>query len=258
MSLNLDHFVVARAALCRRVAQARAERLGRPIHGPEFDDESMAANDDDASDIPMVFHLIYRDAKGDLSGRCVTVRRLVHELADVRLMTFCHVRLRPRMFLASRIVELTDLATGELDEDGLGYFRRHPLLRQATADDVSVLGSEVLAIQACRDEITVLTFVAASDGYLVPEEHDEIVKHVLNRFPDEEVTEAGVRRRVASWVPDEAAFWRALNRLEAGEGDARALMRSLRRVIDADGRVDQAEAAFVVAIEERLRGAGRL
>jgi hypothetical protein len=255
--LNLDHFVEARAALCRRLVEARAERFGRPIKGPEFDDDGMTGAVDDPPAPPIAFHLIYHDAKRELSGRCVTLRNLKHEHTEIRVTAFCHMRHALRTFVASRIVEVTDLSTGEVDEDGLAYFRRHPLL-QGPSSDCDGRSSDLMAVQECRDEIIVLSFVAAADGWVDAGEQDEIVKHVMNRWPEEGVTEAGVRQRVRSWVPDERAFWRALTRLSAGEGDAKALMRSLRRVVDADGVIGSEEVAFVGEIEARLRSAGQI
>jgi hypothetical protein len=255
--LSLDHFVTARAALRRRISEARAERLGRPIRGSEFDDEGMLVEADDPPAPPMAFHLLYSDAKQQISGRCVTLRNLLHEIADVRLTAYCHMRHAMRTFVASRVVEATDLATGEVHEDGLAYFRTHPLLQHMTADDLAYRSSELLAVQACRDEIIILSFVGAADGDFDEAEQDEIVKHVL-LSADEPLDEGEVRRRVASWIPDERAFDRALSRMCSGEGDAKALMRSMRRVVDADGEVDAEEVAFVSEIQDRLVAAGRL
>jgi hypothetical protein len=59
-------------------------------------------------------------------------------------------------------------------------------------------------------------------------------------------------------MPDEAAFAGALSRMCAGSGSPRRLMRTMRRVVDADGEVDAEEVAFVTEIEGHLRSAGRL
>ena len=114
-----------------------------------------------------------------------------------------------------------------------------------------------MAVQACRDEIIILGFVGAADGEFDEDEQDEILKHVLLSV-DEQLNESEVRRRVQSWVPDERAFERALARMCEGEGDAKALMRSMRRVIDADGEVDPEEVAFASEVQSRLAQAGRL
>jgi hypothetical protein len=163
----------------------------------------------------------------------------------------------PRAFMASRVVEATDLATGEVFEDGLEYFGTHPLL-EGGADAIVNLSLETLALQECRDEIILLSFVAAADEIFDEDECDEVVKHVMNRFPEEGVRQAEIRRRVRNFVPDERAFEKALERMCKGGGDASALMRSMRRVIDADGDYDFEEMAFAEEIEGRLRAAGRL
>ena len=255
--LSLDHFVTARAGFRRRLTQSRAERLGRPIKGHEFDDHAMLVEVDDPPAPPMAFHLIYSDARNSLSGRCVTLRSLKHEVTDVRLMAFCYMRSAMRMFMASRVVEATDLATGEVHEDGLALFREHPLLKMMTADEAMAKSPELLALQDCRDEIIVLSFVGASDGDFDDDEQEQIVRHVMLRS-DEPLHESTIRSRVRSFVPDERAFERALNRLCAGEGDPVALMRSMRRVIDADGEVDPEEVAFAAEVQRRLEVAGRL
>jgi hypothetical protein len=255
--LSFDHFVTARAGFRRRLSEQRAERFGRPIKGQEFDDHGMLVEVDDPPAPPMAFHLVYQDAKNALSGRCVTLRNLLHEVTDVRLTAYCHMRSAMRMFMASRVVEATDLATGEVHDDGLGFFREHPMLRMMTVDDALSRSPELLALQECRDEIIILSFVGASDGEFDADEQDQIVRHVMLRS-DEPLDEAVVRRRVRNFVPDERAFDRALNRLCAGEGDPVALMRSMRRVIDADGEVDPEEIAFASEVQRRLYNAGRL
>jgi tellurite resistance protein len=161
------------------------------------------------------------------------------------------------MFMASRVVEATDLATGEIHEDGLAFFREHPLLRMMSADEVMARSPENLILQECRDEIIILSFIGASDGDLDEDEQEQIVRHVMLRS-DEPLHESTIRRRVRAFVPDERAFDRALSRLCAGEGDPEALIRSMRRVVDADGEIDPEEVAFASEVQQRLRQAGRL
>jgi tellurite resistance protein len=212
---------------------------------------------DDPPAPPMAFHLIYSDTKNALSGRCVTLRNIRHEVTDVRLTAFCHLRSQLRMFMASRVVEATDLATGEVHDDGLGFFRDHPMVRMMNAGEAASMSAEVLALQDCRDEIIILSFVGASDGEFDEDEQEQIVRHVILRS-DEALNESLIRQRVRSFVPDERAFDRALNRLCAGEGDPVFLMSSMRRVIDADGEVDPEETAFADEVQRRLAAAGRL
>lgn len=256
--LNFENFIRARAALTGRAAEQRAERFGRPIAGAAFDEDFMAGGAPDADgSAPIAFHVVYSDSKGALTGRCITVRGLREEIEEIRVSAVCHYRQALRCFLASRMVEVTDLATGEVHDDGLDFFRAHPLLRPVSADTLAGMSDELLALQETRDEVILLTMLSASDGMLHPDELDEIVKHVCYRF-DGPLDEEGIRRRVAGFVPDEHAFHLALRRICNGAGDARALMTSMRRVVDADGRISGEEVAFVAEIESRLRAAGRL
>ena len=257
-TLATQHFVAARAALRRQLAQLRAERFERLIRGPQFDDQVMTPEPDDPPAPPIVFHLLYEDAKRQLSGRCVTLRTIRMEIDEIRLGAFCHLRKMPRAFLASRIVEVTDLATGEVHEDGMSYFRFHPMLEGLNPDSLANLSLETLALQECRDEIILLSFIAAADGDADENEYDAIVTHVFNRCPDEGLNEVEVRRRVRNFVPDERGFEMALRRMCDGGGDAKALMRSMRHVVDADGDADDDEVAFAHEIESRLAAAGRL
>lgn len=255
--LGLEHFVGARAGFHRRQTENRAARLGRQIGGQAYDDVDMDIPVDAPPSPPMAFHMVYSNAKQELTGRCVTLQRADMQIAEVKLWAYCYWRRAMKSFLASRIVELTDLATGEVHDDGLAYFQEHPLLRPLTADGLASMSPELMALQECRDEVIILSFVGASDGDFDENEQDEIVKHVMYRA-DEPISEAIIRQRVRNWVPDERAFEGALRRMMAGDGDATALMRSMRRVIDADGEVDPEEVAFAAEVQGRLTAAGRL
>jgi hypothetical protein len=50
----------------------------------------------------------------------------------------------------------------------------------------------------------------------------------------------------------------AVNRLRNGRGDAKALMSSLRKLIDADGVIEPEEAAFCVSLQTDLELSNRL
>ena len=256
--LTIEHFVHARAVLARRNAGRQAARFERQVHGPNADASDMVQDFPDPTVPPLAIHMVYSDTHGKLSGRCITLRTLQEQVADVRVTGYCHMRNALRTFLASRAVEVTDLATGEVHQDGLAFFRSHPLLRPLTADALAIMSPALAAVQECRDEIILLSFLAASDGDFADSELDAIVTHVLNAVPDEGVTDHEVRAKVKAFVPDEGAFVRALRRLCDGTGEPRRLLRSMRRVVDADGEVDPEEVTFVTEIEAELRAAGRI
>jgi hypothetical protein len=254
--LSIDHFVTARAGFQRRLATDRAAQFGRAVKSQYLDDAGMLVEVDDPSTPPLGFHLLYRDAKDAVSGRCVTIRTLLDQGTDVRITALCHLRTALRMFMASRVIEVTDLVTGEVHDNGLTFFREHPLLHTAPSE-ADRASPEARAIRACQDEIVILSFVGASDGDFDDDEHEQIVRHVLLRC-DDPLDEDLVSQRIRAFVPDEQSFERALNRLCDGRGDAVSLMRSMRRIIDADGEVDPEEVAFASEVQNRLAVAGQL
>ena len=250
MELTIEAFMAARDALCERIVTARSERFGRPIKGASiFDDANMIDADlghDDAP--PLMFHLIYKDSKGDLTGRGFKLMRLGENNQTLTVGGICYLRHAYRSFVASNILELTDLSTGEVFEDGVTFFRSHPFLTRSYSHAPS---QEEQALKAMKDELTVLTFVSASDGDLHELEADEMVKFVCKNW-DEPLREDIVSARVKSLVPDSMAFTRALHRIEADSAKVRPLLRALRAVVDADGKLDVSEQIFAGHVVERL------
>jgi hypothetical protein len=247
-----------RRGLSRRAATAaHAGQLGRPLHVPPEDDPDSDFEGDILPDVPpMAFLIDYRDSRGRESRRVITVRSIKRQINDVCIVAVCHERNALRSFLASRIVAFTDIHTGEVREDALAFFAAHALAKRMTADHPMSL--ETMAMQECRDEVTILSLVAYADHDYAAEECDAIVLHVMNRVPDEGLSESEVRRRVKRLHPDEHAYLTALGRVCQGEGDAKALMCSLRKLVDADGRLAPEEVRFALEIEQRLQAAGRL
>lgn len=207
-----EHFIRARDELCARIVAVRTQRFGRVIKGVEFEDDPTMIMADLGGDEapPMAFHLIYRDAKDNLTGRGFKMVRLATKDNDITVGGVCYLRSKYRAFRASRIVELTDLATGEVFEDGVSFFTKHPLIGPSAI----MPSEEEKAIKALRDEVVVLTFIAASDGEIHEAEMDEIVKYVAFNW-DEPVDENRLRKRIISFVPDANAFHQAMNRMHA-------------------------------------------
>ncbi len=249
-------FMQARDELVARIVEARSKRFRRPIRGMAFHDDRAMIDADLTLDEtpPLVFHLIYTDAKGDLTGRGFKLMRLGQKGNDIAVGGICYMRHAYRQFLASRIVEVTDLKTGEIADDGIVFFSDHPLLglgdgRQRT--------DEEKAITKVKDELVVLTFISAADGEIHPLEMEEIVKFVMLSW-DGPLDEKIVAARVASFVPDSSAFIRVMHEICAKPGRARALERAVRAVVDADKKLHPNESAFAAYVIERLKEAGRL
>jgi len=228
---ELDEIVVRRQALSD--VQVRAI-LSEVIALPFYDEEDFEDDADDGYVAPMVFRMSYLSSGGAKTDRVVRLLKLTDIDRDIKMSAWCYHRGAYRSFLLSRIVEISDVSTGEVFEDARIFLTDCGALKPETA--------EAKALRTCSDELAILAFVGNCDGLFRPEEQDEIVKHVCYSS-DEPLDEQFIRMRVASIVPDERVFRSALKRLKSVDDERRrALQRSLRRVIDADGVIHHAEA----------------
>lgn len=244
--LGLDHFVAVKAALGAQAAATRFLEVGGRASTAHAEDSLEMPDADEAADTaPIVFHLVYEDAAGNLSQRIVTVRKVEASRAGHTLLCFCHLRRRARRFALDRVLEVFDVSTGEVHADPKAFFLCHPLLAVAESH-------EDRAFRLCTDDLTILTIVGAADGRFDPDEQDQLLVHVFDRYEDGALDEGLLRRRLSLLAPDHASFFQSLSRIRPEDG--RLLRRSLRRVVDADGQLDPAEFAFVNTIEARLGG----
>lgn len=246
--LGLDHFVAVKAALGAQAAAARFLDVGGKTSAAQAEDSVEMADADDAVDTaPIVFHLVYEDTAGNVSQRIVTVRKVEASRAGHTLLCFCHLRRRARRFALDRVLEVFDVSTGEVHPDPKAFFLCHPLLAVAESH-------EDRAFRLCADDLTILTVVGAADGRFDPDEQDQLLVHVFDRYEDGPMDEDLLRQRLSLLTPDHASFFHCLSRIRSE--DSRLLRRSLRRIIDADGQLDPAELAFVDTIEASLRRDG--
>lgn len=244
--VSLDHFVTVKAALGVEAAASRFLTIGGKTSAADsVDDAEMAGATDVAETAPIVFHLVYEDAAGNVSQRIVTVRKIETGRSGPLLLCFCHLRKRARRFALERVIEVFDVSTGEIHVDPKAFFLQHPLLAVAETH-------EDRAFRLCANDLTILTVVGAADGRFDPDEQDQLLVHVFDRYEDGALDESRLRRRLALLTPDHASFFRALSRIQPEDG--RLLRRALRRVVDADGEIAPAEHAFVETIEGYLVG----
>lgn len=246
--LSAVDFVKVQAAMAAEAAKARAMAHGRTVtavNGWE-DSGAMAAK---LAAPPLMYHLTYRDAAGDESRRIVTLRRLDPDRTGLKLICWCHEAQAVRCFSAEGIQEVFDAATGEVHDEPALFFRDHPLLNEPR-DPVDY------ALRVCKHEVNVLVAVGAADGRFDPDEQDRVLVHVFDRLPQLAMDEDLMRSRLCSMVLDVAAFEAAMLQLgRFRRGDAVALMRSLRKLVDADGRVGYEETVFVNEVQARLAAA---
>ena len=246
---DVTAFIQVRQTLAGRAAAARAAELGRDVHIPAEDSSELATPVAPTPDAPPLrIQITYRDAKGQVSRRIIVTQKILEADADFRVFAFCHQSLRVKSFLATRMLELVDLSTGEVCEDACGWFRSHPLLAPEPAADAS---PEIRALRDRRHDLAILVFLAAADGEVCEDEVDALLLHICDGC-DEALDTETLRRNLLGYAPDERAFWSALEQLGPGKAGGDALRRSLRRVAEADGRLTLEEMAFVELVQSRL------
>lgn len=244
--VSVDHFVTVKAALGTQAAAARFLNVGGKTSAADAEDSvEMAVAGDGAETVPIVFHLVYEDGARNVSQRIVTVHKIETGRSGSLLLCFCHLRQRARRFSLDRVLEVFDVSTGEVHGDPRAFFLGHPLLSVAESH-------EDRAVRLCSDDLTILTVVGAADGRFDPDEQDQLLVHVFDRYENGALDEDMLRGRLSLLTPDHASFFRSLSRVKPEDG--RLLRRSLRRIVDTDGVIDPAELAFVETIEARLTG----
>lgn len=250
-TVGAEVFALARQTLVGKAAWLRADELLGSARRP---DAVLLASEPQVSEsagesAALIYHLTYVDSGGDESVRVVTLRRIDPDRNGLKLLCWCHAAGALRHFRVDRIRQVFCIVTGEVFDGADAYFLAHPMLT-APADP------EAYALAVCRHEVSVLTILAAADGSFDPDEQERILVHVYDRCAHLDLDEGLLRRRLAKLVPDVAAFEAAMIRMgRFGAGDAVALRRSMRKLVDADGRIAPEEIAFVSEVEARLAGA---
>eukprot|EP01042_Synura_sphagnicola_P028763 gene28763-37103_t len=192
-------------ALKERVANANAAFMAKLPVKPnlandyeEQDDYSHMLGDLDEV-APIAFRMEYRGANGSTSERMVRLLKMTADGGDYKISAWCYHRNAYRLFLLSRVTEISDIATGEIFSDARAFFEDCGVLQSETP--------EAQAVRLCMNELITLSFVGACDGLFHPAEREEVVKHVFERFC-EPLIESKVHRLVGSIAPDEKAFER--------------------------------------------------
>lgn len=203
------------------------------FHDPEISEvEDNEAIDEDGYVAPIVFDMVYDGGTGAGQRRRVRLLSIRNGPTDTTFLTYCYMREKERRFKLSAVREIIDISTGEVFGIPRNFFIDCGIL--------SALTPEASAIITCGHELAILAFLGGCDGRFVPAEHDEIVKHVFDQVCAP-LDETIIRNRIALIAPDEKAFKKALKVVRLDESRKRGLIRSIRRVIDADGYLHENE-----------------
>ncbi len=208
----------------------------------DVEDHASSHNDEDYT-APLVFDMRYLNAKGETSDRRVRLSRILYQDTAVNFQAWCYMRNRYRTFKLGNVKEIIDVATGEIFDDPHAYFAECGVFEGQSP--------EARALAVCKDDLAILSLMATCDGNVHPAEIDEIVKHVFSRA-DEELDEAKIRCVVSQIAPDRNAAQSALKKLRGRDEAKRYVLRSMRRVMDADRLLNESEILLASEIISAL------
>ena len=202
------------------------------------------------------FAIDYVDSKGAESRRRITIRSVKRRTADptdILIRAYCHERGAARAFLLSRIREVIDLATGEVIGDPRAYFMAISVPGVGGPRD-----DTHQALERVRPDLQILVALARADGQFHPDEDQVILSYVASRCRDLNPDWAAVQRHIATLHPERDNYLEAVERFADADDDRVAdLLRTVRRVAEADGVLDSEEFAFIAEIRDVFADAGR-
>jgi hypothetical protein len=219
----------------------------------------------------LTFAIEYRDGKGTMSRRRITLRHLyAHDNGTIYVQAHCHERDAPRSFRFDRI-------TAVIDMDGVihlpsVFFAEE--LRVALPSGIGIplprltatpTGSRAAPDRSgyeqrriARDGLRVLVALARSDGMMAPEEVDVILDYIAEKADRAGITMSEVDRGALKGYlqrqrPSPDVLEACLDGLEKEPVvEQHLFLRSAIALMDADGIHDGAEFDMLLSIQERL------
>ncbi len=219
------------SAAAAQLAVARG--LGHVDGGDDRELEELPPQEPAA--LPSLIWLRYRNARGEISERSVTLRFAWSEDGVTYCRGLCHMRGALRTFRADQIEQLVCLATGECPDSPGEWLAHHGLFGEHTQDSATVS-----ALRACRDELMVLAYMGHSDGHLDPEEVEVAIDFVM-MSTEADIDRAHCESFIKRLAPDPDDLEAVVNRLAKRPDRWDDLRRSVRRLVDADGIVTASE-----------------
>ena len=209
---------------------------------PSIDtNETPPLEDTQGIDVGRTVIIDYLDAKGDHSRRQITVRKILNYGDDWAIDAWCHHRRATRTFLLSRIEAMFLPDTGEVIDRPLDFL-------------TGVLhGPEGKVMARLEDDLTVLVYVARSDGQMRANERVVIVDYVVSSCGDTSLDTKVIELEIQNFWNGPGAFYAALRRLKDEPIDRRnALFRSAEAVMLADGKRREGEEKAMRSIRKLL------
>lgn len=197
------------------------------------------------------FYIVYKDSRGQKSERRITLRKVSAKGSDIRLNAFCHERQAIRSFYASRIIEMSDMATGEVFDDAIGEFQ-NMIGANPIESKVKKYGiyKELDSIQL---EINALVYMARADGRMVKSERASIISYIMSRLPGFSGRGDELDKVIARHYPDKILAQEALSEVLTLKNDVKiAIYKAMDSVMHADGNVKSEELSMLKTYREAL------
>ena len=203
--------------------------------------------------LPILAVMRYRAGDGAVSVRRVRFRAVqVSSAAAACVQCWCYERGASRTFRIDRIEAVTDIDTGEIFDDPL---RLAAMFAESGMEEHRSRGRDVTdrVLGRYAAGVTVLAWLARSDGVLHPEEVEVIADYVEERAGMAELDRATITRVARMLMPGPAEFFEALT-AASREGPAamRCLARHAAALIAADGAITEEEFTWAAELRAAM------
>lgn len=191
---------------------AEHEQVGKPTFGkttlPQEDnwETDLLIGHDGEMPIELDAFIRYRDGRGLETRREIHIRALYPYEGDLAILAFCKLRQENRSFLASRILEFKDLATGEIAKDIPAY------LLNAYAR--SPYGSTENVVSSLADDLTILLFIGRTEhGRLSHKRRQCILEYLQAQTDGKSVDDHALEKLLSKSTPTQMDFREALDHI---------------------------------------------
>jgi hypothetical protein len=205
-----------------------------------------------ADSISSALFISYKDAKGDISHRRISVRTVNRtDDGDILIKAYCYERRSARSFRADRIIEAVDLTTGEVLDapavlECLGIEERELVSGKSRA-------ATNQALRKCRHALNILTYLARCDGHFHHEEENIIIHYLVNECFNCVFDDEFLLRRIRNHYPDTDTFFDSLDYLEENAPDSlKKIGKFSAQLVQADGVISIKENEFMTELHGYL------
>jgi hypothetical protein len=236
----------------------------------ELDDTGEFVDDfaDDSVELADIFlYIEYRNAGGISTQRAITIKKQENDSSHPSILAWCHTRKALRQFRLDRISSIVTV-DGEVFQpaklfwESIGHRVGAEIeFSQAKANDRTAASG---VKRQFNNEIVVLAALSGSDGNMHERELDEIIDYLERELEWERMAVqtdeiSAIRNHIKRMRITRERLETSVKLLLTGEGKHRLYARQLQRflttakkVVDADGRIHEAEFLFLDFLEKHL------